>query len=85
MLYDRKKDGRLAFPIMNQLELGHIQDSTEGGMLQLRDHILQTVRIRSIDPDIHRVGYLRIPREVVVADPRFQEEIEQYVPSLVLF
>lgn len=53
-------------------------------MLQVRDHVLQMVRVRSENLTTRRIGHLRMPRKVVM-NPQFQEEIEQHVTSLVLF
>lgn len=62
---------------MNELQLVDIDDSSQ-------NDILQIVRMRFEDPAVHRVGHLRIPKKVVTT-AKFQEELEKYVPSLVLF
>lgn len=64
---------------MEQIELQCTWD-----YLQVRDNLMQTIRIREADPAVHRIGYLRIPREIV-ANSQIREELERSVPSLVLF
>lgn len=64
---------------MEQIELQCTWD-----YLQVRDNLLQTIRIREADPAVRRIGYLRIPREIV-ANSQIREELERSFPSLVLF
>ena len=56
--------------------------------LQVRHRLLESVRMRYEDPTVCSVGHLRIPKDIVTifgTDKQFQRELEQYVPSLVLF
>lgn len=89
-LSKRMKDGSLAFPKLVQLELPDAV-CIEGSSLDelatrvfIEDNLLQVVRIRAEDPNVCRIGHLRLPR-AAVPDPEFQEALMQYVPSLVLF
>ena len=83
VLYERERDGNLAFPKMDRMELRDAQDLTENHILLLQIRLLQTVRIRFEDPTTRRIGHLCIPRNIVT-NSQFQEELERYVPSLVL-
>lgn len=74
------QDGNLAFPDLEQLGLHDIFDDD---VWQTQNHLLQTLRMRADDPDTRRIGYLRIDSDLV-KDSRFQDELERYVPSLVV-
>lgn len=83
MLYERRQDGSLTLPAMEQVELRDMSYSSEGSIRQLQDRIRQTIRKRVDNPTAHRIGHLRLPK-TMAADPDFQEELERYIPSLVL-
>lgn len=84
VLYERKQDGSLTFPKIDQMHLRGVRNVTEGIVLQVQNALLQTVLIRFEDLTARRLGHARIPREIVTSR-QFQEELERYVPSLVLF
>lgn len=87
ILFERKEDGKLAFPKMDQIELSHIQvDSFRLGVdvQQIRDRLLRVVRIRADDPHVHRIGHVRVPR-ALIEDKQLRKELVRLVPSLVLF
>lgn len=95
-LSERKPNGDFTFPKMVQLELPYILthksfDSCNGeslhddGLLDVsaEECILQIVCLRAINPNVCGIGHLRIPR-MIVTNPQFREELERYIPSLVL-
>lgn len=66
------------------MELRGLRDLTEEHMLELQNNVLQTVRIRSEDPISPQLSHLCVPRDFVTSS-QFQEELERYVATLVLF
>lgn len=68
---------------MNQMELSDTQDSTEDDISLIQTRLLQIVRTRFEDHTTRQIGHLCIPRNIVT-NKQFQEELERYVPSLVL-
>lgn len=70
---------------MEQMELQYQVETLGFGYLPvpLRNSLLQTVRIRAEEPTTQRIGHLRIPNWL--ASARFRKELEQYVPSLVVY
>ena len=88
ILLERKEDGKLAFPKMDQIELSHIQVDSFRLVLgvdvrQVRDRLLRVVRMRADDPHVRRIGHVRVPRAFI--DKQLLKELEGLVPSLVLF
>ena len=69
---------------MDQMELHYSSRSSTGDgdpVLQL----LESIRMRYEDPAVCRVGYLCLPWSLVNNKPvQVQDELERYVPSLVL-
>lgn len=51
----------------------------------LQEALLQIVRERANNPDTRPIGYLRFSRTIIGSNMQFQEELERYVPSIVLF
>lgn len=77
------QNGHFAFPRMEQMELQYQVGTFGYNPVPSRNSLLQTVRIRAEEPTTQRIGHLRIPNWL--ASARFRKELEQYVPSLVVF
>lgn len=60
------------------------EDPPECIILQYQNNILETVRMRYEDSTVCRVGHLRIP-QMVMTNRQFQDKLERYVPSLIVF
>lgn len=87
ILFERKEDGKLAFPRMDQIELSHIEvDSFRLGfdVRQILGRLLRVVRMRAEDPHVRRIGHVRVPR-ALMKEKQLRGELEGLVPSLVLF
>lgn len=87
ILFERNEEGKLAFPRMDQIELSFNMHGYATPFLsdyrQVREYLLQVVRIRAEDPHVRRIGHVLVPR-ALMTDKQLQEELEQLVPSLVL-
>lgn len=77
-LKDHNKE--FSFPNMEALEIQELKEFTESH----RKNLLKVLRTRASSTSAHNIKYLRIPRALVGRDKCFQEQLEQYVSSLVL-
>lgn len=71
---------------MDQIELYDLSSEsfTYYGQTPIRDHhLLRVVRIRAEDPHVCQIRHVRVPREFM-EDKQVLEELERFVPSLVL-
>ena len=80
---ERKQDGSLAFPRLNRLEVRAVSEQGCSDIEQMKDDLLQTVRIRSEDGSVSRMSYLCVT-EMLVRNEHFKEELERRVPNVVL-
>ena len=84
MLYERKQNGSLAFPELENIELRYGYSPSGDNNPQLQYNLLQTIRTRAQDPTVRRISVLRI-NDLLVKNLQFKEELERCVPSLVIF
>lgn len=80
MLYEPEESGKLAFPRLTTLTLCLYPEEEEVHDEQIR--ILRILRERASNTSVSSIRCLRIPISIV--DLQFQQEIEEYVPFLVL-
>lgn len=78
ILFERRQDGTLIYPELDQLQFSGASDASHA-----RSQLLRAVRMRANDSTARSIGHLRIPRRMVT-NPQYQEALEEYVPSLVL-
>lgn len=91
LLSRRRQNGSLAYPKLESLEL-HVYaydapstvNTSASFSPKFQDDLLQLVRMRANDPGTSRLRHIRMPR-CLVKDSHFQDELEQYVTSLVLY
>ena len=83
-LLERKQDGSIAFPELDQIELLTSRLDIDNRLSKSQNCLLGGVRMRYDDPVVCKISHLRVPRELV-SHRQFQDELERYVSSLVLF
>lgn len=68
---------------MEQITLFANKDSSEDRIQQARAHLIRAVCIRATDIGVCSIKHMRMPKWLVT-DEAFQEELERYIPTLVL-